>query len=517
MLLMLVTIPHYCTVELCKCTKEMNNTHKSKYMVPQGQKITILAGILVAMIVLLVGVEAFAQSVSINTRNGRTVYNYNGRGSQNDYKIEYRGEIEISDDDREITGISRGGYFELSKITFGNRRTVYIRESGGKLIKEFYEGRREIPFEPEGKEWLADVLPDVLRSTGIGAESRTKRIHKQKGVNGVLEEIGEIRSDHIKTKYAKVLLDIGGHTDAELEAIVNRITREVDSDHYLSQILIEGSDEFMQSQSTAKAYFQGVRYLNSDHYATNVLKEAIRKRDLEDELIVEVLNAAADINSDHYITTILNEVIEEDKLNEKTLEQLIETTEEMSSDHYRSVVLKKALREPNITREAFNSLMRSVSDMSSDHYITTILKELIGRRSGDLDEQFVTDIIKVTQDISSDHYTTVVLSELLEEQDVSDEGFAALIETVDDMSSDHYISVVLIRALDKDDITSQGLISIMRATEEMNSDHYITKVLQEVAEQIQPNDREAREAFRRAVRNINSDTYYGRLMRSLDN
>jgi len=87
-------------------------------------------------------------NVTIVSRNGRTVYRSSSNGFFNEYKLEYRGKITISDDDKDIVDISDGGYFELSKTTFGNRRTIEIRKSGGRLIKKYYEGRSEVDYEP---------------------------------------------------------------------------------------------------------------------------------------------------------------------------------------------------------------------------------------------------------------------------------------------------------------------------------------------------------------------------------
>ena len=85
------------------------------------------------------------------------------------------------------------------------------------------------------------------------------------------------------------------------------------------------------------------------------------------------------------------------------------------------------------------------------------------------------------------------------------------------MSSDHYASVILLKALDVSDLSDNALINIIKSTSEMSSDHYKTRVLEKVAERIDDDDKEVKEAFREAVKDIRSDQYYGRLMRSLDN
>ncbi len=188
-----------CNVELCekevlfsKISKEMNDNNINRKIFSYRIHKELVLGVarikIILLTVMLLGFQfSPAQTeevddegnVTIVSRNGRTVYRSSSNGFFNDYKLEYRGKITISDDDKDIVDISDGGYFELSKITFGNRRSIEIRKSGGRLIKKYYEGRSEVDYEPEGREWLADVLPEIIRNTGIAAESRTARIYKK--------------------------------------------------------------------------------------------------------------------------------------------------------------------------------------------------------------------------------------------------------------------------------------------------------------------------------------------------
>ena len=63
-------------------------------------------------------------SYSINTSNGKSKIHFSS--DNNDFKIEYEGDIKISDDDKDIVAISRGGYIEIKKSSFGKRRRLVI-------------------------------------------------------------------------------------------------------------------------------------------------------------------------------------------------------------------------------------------------------------------------------------------------------------------------------------------------------------------------------------------------------
>ena len=127
--------------------------------------------------------------------DGRGVTRWRTTSGATSFNIESRGKIEVTDDDKDIKSMSEDGYLEISKTVFGSKRGIIIESlGGGKLKKEYYESRTKMDWEPAGKAWLGEILPEVLRSTTIAAESRVDRFFKQGGANAVLGEIGEMES-----------------------------------------------------------------------------------------------------------------------------------------------------------------------------------------------------------------------------------------------------------------------------------------------------------------------------------
>ncbi|RLD25491.1 MAG: hypothetical protein DRI54_04765, partial [Bacteroidetes bacterium] len=98
---------------------------------------------------------------------------YKYKDNFSDYDIQVKGKIKVNNDDTGIISISPGGSLKVSKKTFGNKRAVLIESnSKGDLNYEYYEGRTKIDYIPEGEKWLADILLDVVRITGIDADGR---------------------------------------------------------------------------------------------------------------------------------------------------------------------------------------------------------------------------------------------------------------------------------------------------------------------------------------------------------
>src|SRR5271154_1614071 len=84
----------------------------------------------------LLAQDTYVQS---NSHEGKTVYKTsNGYSS---FNVEVRGQIELTDDDKDIKSMSSDGYLEVTKTVFGSRRALVITPQGNSLKREYYEGR----------------------------------------------------------------------------------------------------------------------------------------------------------------------------------------------------------------------------------------------------------------------------------------------------------------------------------------------------------------------------------------
>lgn len=192
---------------------------------------------------------------------------------------------------------------------------------------------------------------------------------------------------------------------------------------------------------------------------------------------------------------------------------MINTSKTIDSDYYRSVVLTKALEKQGLSATSFQRALESVKDIGSDHYKSEVMRSLVSKPiSDDLKVQ----LIDLTHSISSDHYCTEVLEAMMEHQKLDDRAFDSLVKRAANIESDHYASTVMEYALSHD-LSKSQLINLLNAAGRIDSDHYLSEVLMSAASQVRRSDQEVKEAYRNAARNIESETYYGRVMRSLDN
>lgn len=460
---------------------------------------------------LLISTTGWSQSSQIYASGNGSKITYKNTNGLNSFNIEVRGKIEVTDDDRDIKSISSDGYLEITKTSFGSRRTIKITAEGNSLKREYYEGRTQLPYEPEGRKWLSEILPEVVRTTTIAAESRVNRFYRKGGVPAVLNEIGALEGDYMRAHYANLLLKLP-LTPKDHPAIISKVSSLLDSDHYLTEFLDNNMDQFVKSKESLDAVLAATNKMESDHYKTQVIKEALRAQPASAEGVRIILATVGKMDSDHYKTEILNSLLRQSNLSDAVLTEIINGTKSIDSDHYRTEVLMRIL-ERDLSATAYKQAVEAAQEIESDHYLTQVIKSML---DNSLEGDVLTNLLSLTTAIESDHYRTEILTTLLRKQNLKDDQFKKLMEYGSNMNSDHYKSQTLQVALSTTNLTDAKLISVMQAVQGIDSDHYATEVLVRSAPAVKKAGNPVKEAYRAAARKIESETYYGRALRAIE-
>ena len=415
-------------------------------------------------------------SITINSNKGKSKISISN--SRNDFKIEYDGEIILTDDDSDIKDISRGGYIEIKKSSFGKRRKIIIEKDGSKLVRKFYVGWSEKNYYPDGKEWLKDILPEILRATTIGAQSRVDRFYTKGGAKEVITEIREMDSDYVKSAYFKLLLKKSLSAN-EITSTLQAIGKNINSDHYLSSILRKNQRLFLKNPATIDAYIGAAKRVNSDHYLTQIVKSIVANKSITDNQLESLLKISSSINSDHYLSNVLKEVMDKRELNTKNMEQVMLLSKSINSDHYKTNVLKKALKMNSLSKEAYNTFIDSLDDINSDHYATEVIKELMKNK---LDSERLNQILSLIQK---------------------------------NIGSNHYSSNIYKKMANRSDLTENQLINVLNALKSISSSHDLSSALIAFAPRVKKSSSKVKDAYTNTAKSINSDTYLGRALKAI--
>lgn len=416
-----------------------------------------------------------AQKYSINISNGKTVIN----DGANNFKVEYRGDIKLSDNDEDIISLSRNGYFEVTKKGFGSRRRILIEPgANGSLVKTYYEGRSEKPWTPEGQKWLAEILQEVVQSTTINLENRVDRFYARGGTSKVLKEIAPIESDYVKEAYYDYLMQKNPPA-ADVPSILNQIGSEIESDHYATELLKKHHAAFLATDQSIAAYIKACRSIESDHYTSEVLKEVISNQSINVETVSTILNVSRDIGSDHYRSEVLRGVMRDRSLTNQQLAQVLSLSADMGSDHYKSEVLKEGLRQKSIDDLAFNQIVVNIASINSDHYFSDVVKSI--PRSSLEGEKLGNLLTVAAREVESSHYLLEVL-----------------------------------RTVDHVDMSADDLITYLDACRSIDSDHYKSEALKNIATQVNRSGEQAKNKYMDVARTINSEHYLGSAIKALN-
>ena len=454
---------------------------------------------------------ATAQESVLYTRGSQKITI--NKGGVSSFNVEVRGKLELTDDDKDIKSMSPDGYLEITKTVFGNKRSLVISSGNNGLKREYYEGRTLVEFEPAGRKWMSEILPELVRSTTIGGESRVNRFYQKGGTRAVLNEIKSLESDYVKVFYGNALMSLS-IPDKDYAVAISEITSGMESDHYRSEFLRKGMDKFLKNKDATQAVFAATQNFESDHYRTEVIKEALSAGPATLENVKVILQATSKMESDHYKTEVLSALLRQNNLTDAMVAEMINATLTMESDHYRSVILSKALDKPGLSAASYKKVVESVRGLDSDHYKTQVLTELL-QNNLPHDEQM--SLIDLLSAFDSDHYLTQVGIQFLKKQTLDEVAFQRLLETVAGRDSDFYASSFLQAALQRQGLSKQNLMTILQVAGSIESDHYITEVLVNAAPQVKSqNDAALKDAYRQAARKIESDTYYGRALKALD-
>src|SRR5262249_27352843 len=155
-------------------------------------------------------------------------------------RVESRGRVELTDDERDVKSVSPDGYFEISSrgwwSLFGQRYIVR-GNADGTTTRRFTVGSAERSLDAETRAWIGDTIQRLARS-GFDAESRVARILAREGPSGVLDTIPLSSSDFVKAKYFILLFSQAQLDPRMAERAIRDSGREIGSDYELARVLL---------------------------------------------------------------------------------------------------------------------------------------------------------------------------------------------------------------------------------------------------------------------------------------
>lgn len=350
-------------------------------------------------------------------------------------KVAYSGEIEVADDDQSVKSISKKGFLKITKGNIFNRKRVVIKHgSDGQMEIRYFEGLGSTDFEPDGREWLAEVLPEVLRSTTIAMEQRVDRMYSEGGAAAVMGEIQILKNESAQSAYLESLLQ-KPLEDEDVVLALNFAADEISSSYHLSELL-KGQKHFLKgSAEVSAAFVSAANKISSDYYAYELITESVDPDEMEAEDNLQLLAVAGDISSDYYLSEVLVEILQSRKLNSDGILEVISLTSEMSSDYYATEVFKAISEDYQLSARVMQLCATAMENIASDYYMAEVVEEMLSEKPDDTNAAILLNT--AAKHIASDHYLYGVLTKALKHP-LGSKSYEAFLVALGEIQSQHY-------------------------------------------------------------------------------
>lgn len=285
--------------------------------------------------------------------------------------IKFDGAFEINDDDSGIKSISPGGYLHVSD---GEGHLVeFISDRAGTLSTRYKVNNRERAFEPEGRQWLATIMPRFVRRSGFGASGRVARFLRNGGVPAVLAEISRIESSYAKKLYFSELLQQAAVDGSAARRILEQAGREIESDYELASLLISGMGKLMLDQGTQKAFFDAARTLESDYEMRRVFSAGLERGPVPAALTAAMLDAARELDSDYEAASLLLDLLRQQGI-EGTRDPFFAVVSTLSSAYEKGRVLQAVLRRADVSSGTLLAALNAAGTIGSGYETSQVLQ-----------------------------------------------------------------------------------------------------------------------------------------------
>jgi hypothetical protein len=288
--------------------------------------------------------------------------------------VEYRGAFTLNETDTDIVTMAPGARVRISDGRWLRSRSIeFTADASGNITRRYFAGSGERPFEPEGREWLAQVLPRFVRQSAMFAKDRVARFLRKGGVDAVLTEISQIEGSYGKRVYLTQLVRQATIDPASARRVLDQAGREIDSDYELATLLIDSADRLLVDEATRQAYLDAARTLESDYEMRRAYTAALKRGTTSPALIASLLEASRALDSDYEAATVLLDVLKSHPIEGEARAPFLEALATVDSSYEKGRVLQALVRQDAVSADTLLGVVEAAARIESDHESAQVL------------------------------------------------------------------------------------------------------------------------------------------------
>ena len=453
---------------------------------------------------------------------------YVNNDSFENFEVEYRGNIVVTPDDKDIQGISENGYIKIAKSSFGNKRRIYIyADNRGNLYKEYYEGKKKKDFNDSGKEWLADLLPELIQKTGISAEERVWRLMK-KGFDEMLDELDDIESikfynqknswvfyssktqfsQNVYYLYCKIITDNYRLPGNDLYKFLNKVKR-IESNSTKATILRNILEQYKFDARLMNKFLETTSTLSFNTERGSILRAFQLKYKIDEKNRDAYFDIINDMSIRSEKGNVLKPLLRDQKMDKATFIMFLKSVERIDINGEKAGLLYNALPLVQGDKELTKAFIHAVN--SFDNAYTNLIEDLMLKlATGNppavkiKDKTIITKLLQTAQDFSYVTKKYILMRDInrvfVQDKDLIFEYF----KLISNMDNEFLRYNLLIDLMDNNNLSGLTLYPMLDAVNQLIDEDYIHAagaVLREFVKQL-PDDERARNKFFETVNRI---------------
>ena len=294
------------------------------------------------------------------------------------YDVTVRGTIAFTEDLTDVQSLSDGGSLMLRHWVDSVPHTVEVTAAAGKLTHEYFVGGRSQGWNEQGRRFLATELPQLVRRSGMGAESRVKSIYGAKGFGGVLDEVDRLLSDYARRLYLVTLIDVAHPDSGRAVPIIERTASRMMSDYDRRSVLEHVAAKVSLDARGSLAYVRAMAAMKSDYDQREALNALTRSGAALDG--DAAFQAVAHLRSSYDKRMVLTEIIGRGRLSAATKRGVLAAAADVQSDYDRRQILTAYVANFGVEDAIRDPFFAAVDAMRSDYdRAETLIAALDGR------------------------------------------------------------------------------------------------------------------------------------------
>src|SRR6185295_18144175 len=227
-----------------------------------------------------------SKSEHMSVRQENSNWNWHRNDDSEDLSVTIRGKVEFEDDYSDIKSITDGGDIRIKHNRHGVVRKFEASSEGGSIKRWYSINGQTGELDADARKWLAQVLDQTIRLGGYDAQARVRRILKQSGPRGVLDEIAQLKSDYVKRVYFDELFAQGQLDAGDARRALRMAGTAISSDYEKAQLLVKMSERHLTNDEMRSIYLEGVNTISSDYERGRALSSMLKKGELSKENVL---------------------------------------------------------------------------------------------------------------------------------------------------------------------------------------------------------------------------------------